>query len=86
MALANTMEVWLFILGHVCTVCQKGKQIPQAFYLHRHSYSESSELHRHCTGNRKNILGEKKKKRWQENGAEIYIEFLLSKGAHILVP
>lgn len=28
----------------------------------------------------------KKKKWWQENGAEIYIEFLLSKAAHILVP
>lgn len=40
------MEVWLSVLGHACMLCQKGKQIPQAFYLHRHNYSENSEWHR----------------------------------------
>lgn len=69
MALANTMEVWLSILGHVCMVCQKGKQIPQAFYLHRHSYSENSELH----GQQQKYPGEKKKKKVAgEGGRNLY--------------
>jgi len=46
MALANTLKVWLSILRHAYVVCQKGKQIPLASYLHRHHYSENGEWHR----------------------------------------
>lgn len=59
----QTMEVWLSILGHACMLCQKGKQIPQAFYLHRHNYSENSEWHR-----QQEKISFKKKKKGRKDG------------------
>lgn len=70
MALANTVEVWLSVLGHACVFCQKGKQIPLAFYLHRCNYSENSEWYR-------------QQEKYPKKG---WGGFLLSRAAHILVP
>lgn len=61
--LANTREVWLCILGYACMLCQKGKQIPQAFYFHRNNYSENSECYTTGKYIPLSLKGKKKKKK-----------------------